>query len=82
MARRNKASQQCARIRIIKQRGNACEKCGYPGYVELHHIIQAIDGGKFDNNNLLLLCEKCHADAHGNIKRKYMDKYRLGWESR
>lgn len=70
------ASQEFARKRLIKKRGNKCEKCGYEGYIELHHIISVQDGGKFEDENLILLCEKCHAEAHGWKKRKWLDPLR------
>ena len=79
MATRNQKSQQLARKRTIKARGNKCEECGYPGYVELHHIIEMKDGGTHDDNNMLLLCEKCHAEAHGWQKKNYLDKKRMTW---
>lgn len=72
---------ECTRKRIIKLRGNKCEKCGYKGYIEHHHIVRIIDGGTNQNENILLLCEKCHAEAHGYIKKKYMDEFREGWQS-
>lgn len=79
MARRNAASQDLARKRIIKKRGNICEGCGYPGYVELHHIISVVDGGTNADENLLLLCEKCHAEHHGYKKVRYLDQQRKDW---
>lgn len=63
---RNAASQQLARERIIKSRGKKCENCGQSGYVELHHIVEVIDGGTFADSNLKLLCYECHQSAHGN----------------
>jgi len=70
---------QHVRERVIKERGNQCEKCGYKGYVEHHHIVAINNGGSNDDENIILLCEKCHADAHGYKKKKYLDKYREGW---
>jgi hypothetical protein len=78
---RNAASQQCARKRTIKQRGNKCERCGYPGgFIELHHIVEAVDGGTFADENLLLLCELCHCEAHGWKKRNFIDPQREYWK--
>jgi 5-methylcytosine-specific restriction endonuclease McrA len=76
---RNSRSQELARKRIIKARGKKCELCGYEGYVELHHIVEAVNGGTFTDDNLILLCEKCHAEAHGWKKDKYIDKARQCW---
>lgn len=73
---RNAASQQCARKRIISQRGERCEKCGSRAIVELHHIIEAKDGGTFADDNCILLCWLCHQKAHGNKPgRKGLDSY-------
>lgn len=77
---RNSKSDQCARKRLIKSRGHKCEKCGFPGYIELHHILEVSKGGKNNDDNLILLCEKCHAEAHGYNKKNYLDKARLLWE--
>jgi 5-methylcytosine-specific restriction endonuclease McrA len=77
--KRNMASQQLARVRIIKERGNKCQNCGYDGYVELHHIKEVQNGGTLANENLVLLCELCHANAHGWKKRKFLDAHREQW---
>lgn len=66
MERRNQASQQLARKRTIKQRGERCEHCGAVGYVELHHKVEIVNGGTHEDSNLLLLCYECHQSAHGN----------------
>lgn len=76
---RNMASQECARKRIIKKRGKKCEKCGYTGYIELDHIIEVKNGGTFADDNLMLLCEKCHADKHGYKKKRWLDPFRKNW---
>ena len=65
MNRRNAASQKCARRRIIRARGEQCEKCGVTGYIILHHIVPVICGGTYQNANLSLLCPLCHKYAHG-----------------
>lgn len=77
---RNMKTQQTVREKTIKQRGHKCEKCGYTGYIELHHIIEVSKGGTFDNDNLMLLCEKCHAEEHGHNKKKYIDPNRKQWQ--
>jgi len=69
-----------ARKRLIKKRGHKCEICGYPGMIEVHHILPVKFGGNGKMDNLMLLCEKCHADAHGHIKRKYLDPNREHWK--
>ena len=78
--KRTQSGEQCARHRIIKQRGDWCENCLYPGYIELHHILEVSNGDKNNDENLILLCEKCHAETHGYNKKNYLDKARLMWE--
>lgn len=76
MATRNAASQQCARKRTVAKRGDKCESCGSRACVELHHIIEAKDGGTFADDNLILLCWLCHQKAHGNKpSRRGMEFY-------
>lgn len=67
------------RKRMLSEYGSVCMECGYHGYVEVHHIIPVNDGGLDHRNNLLLLCEKCHATAHGQTKKNYLDSKRAVW---
>ena len=60
---RNSKRQQQRRQQLLKQRGSVCESCGFEGYVEMHHIIRAVDGGTFDDDNLVMLCVPCHKQA-------------------
>lgn len=73
---RNGASDQFARKRLINKHGNVCQKCRYTGNIELHHIIPVSRGGSNKDDNLILLCEKCHAEIHGRTKKNYLDKNR------
>ena len=79
---KSRSCDQCARKRILNERGHYCEVCGYDGSLFLHHTIPVSDGGHSNvggDHLLQLLCEKCHADAHGYKKRKYLDKRREHW---
>ena len=66
------------RKNIVANRGYVCEMCGYApkdfGFLDLHHIISVQFWGNDTEKNLILLCEKCHMDAHGFEKRTYLDK--------
>ena len=68
------------RKRLIRERGYKCENCDYPGYIELHHIQEIQYGGGNNDENLTLLCEKCHAEIHGYKKKTYLDEFRSMWE--
>ena len=67
------------RKRLIKKKGKKCEVCSYSGYIEMHHIKRVVDGGEHSEKNCILLCEKCHAHAHGYKKKKYLDSEREHW---
>jgi 5-methylcytosine-specific restriction endonuclease McrA len=78
-ARKTGLISGCTRKRLIKLRGHKCEICGYTGMLVVHHVIPVQFGGTNADSNYQLLCEKCHADAHGVIKRHYLDKEREAW---
>lgn len=90
----NYYNQNYIRTRLINDRGRRCEaNCGkewktFPDEtLELHHKIPIHDGGTtFDDDNLILLCTKCHGGAHREYnngkkqkafeqKRDLMDDY-------
>ena len=78
MASRGKSQDQ-ARKRIIKARGHKCERCGFPGYIVLHHIKDFVLGGGHEDDNVILLCELHHAEAHGINKTRYFDSRCMTW---
>ncbi len=56
---------------IFADRNKECELCGANGTdedvsLEVHHRVQKADGGTNHPENLLLLCQKCHQQHHGN----------------
>jgi 5-methylcytosine-specific restriction endonuclease McrA len=56
------------RRRLYSERGGVCEACGkrFPmELLELHHIVSRSDGGRDVDENLKLLCGKCHEVRHG-----------------
>ena len=71
--------ERTIRKKLIKKYGDKCMVCGYPGYIEMHHIERVTDGGEHTEENCILLCEKCHADEHGYRKKKYLDPHREQW---
>jgi len=52
------------KIRLIKSRGNVCQKCGYSKYeiLQVHHK----DRNPLNNEleNLELICPNCHFEEH------------------
>lgn len=79
--------QWTALVKAFRERyGMTC--CGkehdhkYPhtnlNYVELDHIIEVQDGGaKFDPNNLIQLCKRCHSKkTHDAMKARRLKEWR------
>ena len=54
----------------IKRAGHKCEACGKAGYLEVHHIEKLAKGESYHNSpknrqdNLKVLCRRCHDIAH------------------
>jgi predicted nucleic acid-binding Zn ribbon protein len=72
-APRDKAREQRAiKLRLIKERGNTCERCGYHRFpiIEVHHR----DRNRQNNSseNLMLLCPNCHTEEH-YLKSRSLD---------
>lgn len=57
-------SYQTLKIRLLKSRGKACERCGYHKYeiLQIHHR----DSNRLNNtmHNLELVCPNCHFEEH------------------
>lgn len=55
-----------ARRRLVYRReGFACAICDDSRHLQIHHIIHRSQGGGNSMHNLICLCPKCHALAHG-----------------
>lgn len=58
-----------------------CKKCGYKlpdGYyhengLQVHHVIPVTEERalQYDNDNLITLCKRCHAEVHSLDKRSF-----------
>jgi len=78
--RPGKSRATTLRKKMIAKHGNCCMNCGYPGgFIEMHHIDPVSNGGDHIADNVILLCEKCHMEAHGWNKKNYIDKNRENW---
>jgi hypothetical protein len=65
-----------------KWKGRRCLVCAEFGF-HIHHIIQVQNGGNSRNDNLILLCDKCHGNIHpwivqdipaGDVMRDTMER--------
>jgi ribosomal protein S27AE len=76
-----------AKERAIKRANHLCEKCGKWGYLEVHHKEKL---GKYEarhnspknrQDNLIVLCRKCHEEAHhpnsDTVRRDKIKKIQL-----
>lgn len=52
------------RAAVLERDDHRCQLCGRPRRLEVHHLRKWTPGTAHDPNNLLTLCEPCHAQAH------------------
>lgn len=50
---------------IYKRDGYRCALCDDPRRLQLHHVVPRGEGGPDTQMNLITLCPRCHALAHG-----------------
>lgn len=70
----------------IKRKYNyTCQKCfkKYPAnssFLDVHHIKSLSKNGSNNEENLILLCKKCHKEFHPHMKRygEYKPKKKFG----
>lgn len=55
---------------IYRRDGWQCALCSSTQYLQIHHIEPRGKFGSNDRHNLITLCSKCHAEAHG-VKGDY-----------
>jgi len=48
------------RTAIIERDNFACQRCGKPENLHVHHITPRISGGTDEPDNLITLCQECH----------------------
>lgn len=70
------------KLRLLTQRGNVCEGCGYNKIeiLQVHHK----DRNRQNNNldNLRLICPNCHYEEH-YLEKSWLKRYNLkGWQKR
>lgn len=61
------------RTAVFERDNFTCQKCGQVGYeIQAHHIYNYADypALRFDVNNGVTFCEKCHRDFHGTYGNK------------
>lgn len=67
---RAKAPGSTMRRRVKKRDFDRCRRCGTGFDLHVHHVIYRSQGGPDADNNLITLCQGCHATVHSD-KRRY-----------
>jgi 5-methylcytosine-specific restriction protein A len=64
--RRHESTRAWRRLRAeaIARAGGICERCGIRPAVDAHHLVRRSRGGRDRIDNLVALCEDCHAEEH------------------
>lgn len=52
------------RERILDRDGRKCAQCGSTVKLEIDHIIPISKGGREDEDNMQVLCQKCNRTKH------------------
>lgn len=61
--------------RCFERDGNVCRACGWshvdwtrddPRILELHHVVEHARGGPNTEDNLVVVCNRCHDDIHAS----------------
>lgn len=58
---------------IYKRDGYCCALCDSQTGLQIHHVVLRSQGGTDHPQNLITLCWKCHAVAHGTRMPGYED---------
>lgn len=69
-AQRNMPEYIAWRTAVFERDGYTCQECGAKGKLNAHHIRhwQSFRDGRFDVDNGITLCPKCHAAKHPHLR--------------
>ena len=56
---------------IYRRDGYRCALCDSTKGLQIHHFVHRSEGGSNQPHNLICLCWKCHAVAHGTAMPDY-----------
>ena len=65
------------RARILKRAGDKCEVCGAEGTLHIHHKTYRRVGGNELDEDLIVLCPKCHKRVH-ELAKERIGMWRMG----
>lgn len=61
------------RAKVYRRDGYRCALCDDTRGLQIHHVVHRSQGGTDSPHNLITLCWKCHAVAHGTVLPEYPD---------
>ena len=61
------------RKEVYRRDGYRCALCDSTKGLQIHHAVHRSEGGSNQPQNLICLCWKCHAAAHGTRMPEYPD---------
>lgn len=61
------------RAKVYRRDGYRCALCDDTRGLQIHHVVHRSQGGADVEHNLICLCWKCHAVAHGTAMPEYPD---------
>ena len=64
---------------VYRRDGYRCALCDSTKGLQVHHCIKRSQGGSNQPQNLITLCWKCHAVAHGTQMPDYPDHIDAEW---
>jgi len=79
-----KISKQVTAKLMVESR-ETCNRCWESKEVQIHHIIPISQGGDNSEDNLILLCLRCHSQVHTkkmmaqNLSRETLKLYKESW---
>jgi len=65
---RRRRVTESLRRRVLERDGHRCRQCRSPGRLQIHHIHEQNQGGRHEPDNLMTLCQSCHAMMHRGIE--------------
>jgi len=61
---------QVLRNRVLERDGWRCQNCGAADNLQVHHIERRSQLGSDADENLIVLCAKCHALLHSRRRAR------------
>jgi hypothetical protein len=71
---RRRRGYKAWRKKVLERDNNECKLCGSNIKLNVHHIIEVRDNPslRYDVNNGITLCQKCHIEVHKNDSKNYI----------